>query len=84
MVFTYLQLFVRRPEAPLKGRQTAKGKGIHLDTAVVLCTVAQLCPTLVTLGTVARQAPLSVGIPQARMLERVAMPSSRGSAQPRD
>ena len=34
--------------------------------------------------TVARQAPLSVGILQARILEWVAKPSSRGSSQPRD
>ena len=32
--------------------------------------------------TVAHQAPLSMGIPQARILEWVAMPSSRGSSQP--
>ena len=36
------------------------------------------------LWTVARQAPLSVGILQARILEWVAMPSSRGSSRPRD
>ena len=34
--------------------------------------------------TVAGQAPLSMGILQARILEWVAMPSSRGSSQPRD
>ena len=34
--------------------------------------------------TVARQAPLSMEILQARILEWVAMPSSRGSPQPRD
>ena len=34
--------------------------------------------------TVARQAPLSMGILQARILERVVMPSSRGSSWPRD
>ena len=34
--------------------------------------------------TPACQAPLSVGILQARILEWVAMPSSRGSFQPRD
>ena len=34
--------------------------------------------------TVARQAPLSMGILQARILEWFAMPSSRGSFQPRD
>ena len=37
-----------------------------------------------TLGTVAHQAPLSVGLFQARIMEWVAMPSSRGSSQPRD
>ena len=35
-------------------------------------------------GTVARQAPLSMGILQARILEWVAMSSSRGSSQPKD
>ena len=34
--------------------------------------------------TVAHQAPLSMGILQARILEWVAMPSSRGSSQPKD
>ena len=38
----------------------------------------------VTPWTVASQARLSVGILQARTLEWVAMPSSRGSSQPRD
>ena len=38
----------------------------------------------VTLWTVALQAPLSMGILQARTLEGVAMPSSRGSSQLRD
>ena len=33
---------------------------------------------------VAHQASLSIGILQARILEWVAMPSSRGSSQPRD
>ena len=33
---------------------------------------------------VAQQAPQSMGILQARILEWVAMPSSRGSSQPRD
>ena len=37
-----------------------------------------------TLWTIAHQAPLSIGILQARMLEWIAMPSSRGSSQPRD
>ena len=36
-----------------------------------------------TQWTVAHQAPLSMGILQARILKWVAMPSSRGSSQPR-
>ena len=38
----------------------------------------------VTPWTVAHQAPLSMGILQPRIPEWVAMPSSRGSSQPRD
>ena len=37
-----------------------------------------------TPGTVARQAPLSMGILQAGILEWVAMPSSRGSSPTQD
>ena len=37
-----------------------------------------------TLWTVAHQAPLSMGILQARILEWIAIPSSRGSSQLRD
>ena len=51
---------------------------------VVLCLVTQSWPVFVTPWTVAPQAPLSMGILQARILERIAMPSSRGSSQPRD
>ena len=36
-----------------------------------------------TLWTVARQAPLSMRIPQARIVERFAMPSSRGPSSHR-
>jgi len=50
----------------------------------VLCLVIQSCLTLCDPMAVAHQAPLSMGILQARMLEWVAMPSSRGSSQPRD
>ena len=52
---------------------------------------AMLCAELlshvqrfVTPWTVACQAPLSMGILQARILEWVAMPSSKRSSQPRD
>ena len=37
-----------------------------------------------TPGTAAHQAPLSMGILQARILERLATPFSRESSQPRD
>ena len=51
----------------------------------MLCLVAQLCPTLRPHRLyVACQVPLSTRILQARILEWVAMPSSRGSSQPRD
>ena len=46
--------------------------------------VQLICTQLfATPWTVARQAPLSMGILQARILEGVAMPSSRGSSRPR-
>ena len=44
----------------------------------------QSCPTVCNICTVTCQAPLSMGIPQARILESVALPSSRGSSQPSD
>ena len=57
---------------------------MYLD--VRMCAWAQ-SPSHVRLfatpQTGARQAPLSMGILQARILEWVAMPSSRGSSQPR-
>ena len=40
--------------------------------------LAQSCPTLATPRTVARRAPLTMGILQARGLQWVAMPSSLG------
>ena len=46
--------------------------------------VTQLCLTLCDPMTRACQASLSMGILQARILEWVAMLSSRGSSQPRD
>ena len=46
--------------------------------------LAWLCLTVCDLMTVAHQDLLSMGILQARKLEWVAMPSSKGSSQPRD
>ena len=53
----------------------------YLCAVLLVSCCVQLC---VNLRTVAHQAPLSMGILQTRILEWVAMPSSRGSSQPRD
>ena len=50
--------------------------------AVLLCLVPQSCLLLTTPCSVACQAPSSMGILQARILEWVAMPSSRGFSNP--
>ena len=57
-------------------------KNLLYDAA--LCLVAQSCPTLCDPMHCSRQAPLSMGILQARILEWVAVPSSRQSSQSRD
>ena len=49
-----------------------------------LCLVAQLCPTLCDPLGCSRPGSSVHGVLQARILEWVAMPSSRGSFQPRD
>ena len=64
------------PHLPMRGSQA------H----AVLCCAESLSHVRVfaTPWRVVRQAPLSTGILQARTLGRGAMPSSRGSSQPRD
>ena len=49
----------------------------------VLCLVTQLWPTLCDTMNGSCQAPLPMGILQARILDWVAMPSSRGCPNPR-
>ena len=50
-----------------------------------LCSVSKLCLTLChPMDCIAHQAPLSIRIFQARILELVAISSSRGSFRPRD
>ena len=49
-----------------------------------MCLLTQLCLTLYHPRTVAYQAPLSMGILQARILECVAISFSRGSLKARD
>ena len=52
-------------------------------TLLHICVLSHI-QLFVTSWTIACQAPLSMGILQARILEWVAMPSSRGSPHPRD
>ena len=46
--------------------------------------VTKSCTTLATPQTIACQAPLSMGSLQARILEWVVIPFSRGSSRPRN
>ena len=68
-------------------RKDRKGSGtrgkLEMGGACMLRRFS-LVQLFVTPWTTARQAPLSMGILQVRILERVAMPSSRGSSPPRD
>ena len=58
---------------------------IGMISSVMCCAQSLSCVQLfVTPWTRAHQAPLSMGIIQAKILEWVAIPSSRGSSQPRD
>ena len=50
----------------------------------VCCAMLSHTRLFATPGTAACQAPLSMGTLRARVLGWVAMPSSRGSSQPRD
>ena len=59
----------------------ARSLTYEISLCCVLCSVAQSCPTLYNPMDC---SPLSMGVLQARILERVVIPSSRGSSQPRD
>ena len=41
---------------------------------ISVCSVTQLCPILQTYGTVAHQAPLSIGFPRQEFWNRVPFP----------
>ena len=57
----------------------------HRNLLVLHCALSLSSVQLfATPQTVAWQAPLSMGILQARILDWIAMPSCRGSSQPRD
>ena len=78
----------KQPKCALKDEQVRKMW--YTNMCVCVCVRAHcassLSPVLpfVTPWIVAHQAPLSMGILKARILEWIAMPSSRGSSQPRD
>ena len=65
---------------------------IYFNPYVCVCVCVYICSALslscvqlfATPWTVVLQAPLTMGILQARILEWVTMPSSRGSSLPRD
>ena len=57
---------------------------IGYEMAMLYCAVLSCIQLFVTPWTAALQAPLPMGFLQARILEWVAMPYSKGSSQPRD
>ena len=67
-------------QAPPEGRRFLH----HFSACAVLCLATQLCWLFATPWTIVCQAPLSMGVLQARILEWVVMPFSRGSSQPRN
>ena len=77
-----------RPEEPQQvSRELEERQGV-VRSHPIYDSMVRLVPAVVsnsvTPWTAARQAPLSMGMLQARILEWVAMPSSRGSSRPRD
>ena len=59
-------------------------KGMCVCVCECVCLVAQSCPTLCDPVDCSLPGPSEHGILQVRKLEWVAIPSSRGSSQPRD
>ena len=89
MVFMWelvvIQGWAARLHHLLQGPSLLLSCGPHGPYVVRCCARSLRCVWLfVTPWTVAYQAPLSVGILQARILEWVTMPSSRGSSQTGD
>ena len=59
-------------------------QSLELSLKVLKVLVAQLCPTLSDPIDCSPPGPSVLGILQARILEWVAIPFSRGSSRPRD
>ena len=87
-----------KQKRPVRGRGTLSGaegacewaldkledKGVRPRVVSVLCLVSQSCPALWDPRDCSPPGSSVPGILQARIVEWVAMPSSRGSSQPRD
>ena len=80
---------------PEMGRNRGRGKVLKGRTHSLAVMVSSICMVVRAFvvshirlcdppGTVACQAPLSMWILQARILEWVSMPSFKGSSRPRD
>ena len=68
----------------LKPLIQARNHSFLYTPTVLLCYWVSHVWLFVTPWTIVHQAPLSIRILQAKILEWLAMPSSRGSSQPRD
>ena len=66
------------------GKNTGVGCHALIDLMLMLLSRFSRVRLFATPQTVAHQGPLSMGVLQARILEWVAIPFSRGSSQPRD
>ena len=76
-------LYSHSGKISLKTKHTKKNLNIHLPHAGMLSRFSHI-GLFATLWTLALEAPLSMGILQARILEWVALPFSRGFSQPKD
>ena len=83
LVLCHVDISMGLSESPNSSTWPLASPQSKLSKSVCICAkLPQLC-LFVTLWTVALKTPLSMGILQARTLECVAMPSFRGSSQPR-
>ena len=97
---TYIRSTVFSPKSsPNICEVRLKGKGKHSSPVAFVCVSLRVCVCVcvcarvhalshvqpcATPWIIAHQAPLSMGILQARILECIAISYSRGSSQPRD
>ena len=79
MYLTIMHVLMSDTILGLGMHQLKKPELLDHETYILVVLVIQLCLTFATPWIVAHQAPLSIGILQARTLEWVAMASSSGS-----